>query len=79
MKEAMLYEQLLIKRFGFEIEKWRLTKDIRCPACGHTITIEGANSSKRFLFVPTHYLDAFFEVSRYVGDLETRRKGCFEG
>jgi len=33
--------ELLIKRFGFEIEKWRLTKDMRCPACGHTIAIKG--------------------------------------
>jgi len=33
--------ELLIKRFGFEIEKWRLTKDMRCPACGHTIAIRG--------------------------------------
>jgi len=33
--------ELLIKRFGFEIEKWRLAKDMRCPACGHTISIKG--------------------------------------
>ncbi len=33
--------ELLIKRFGFEIEKWRLTKDMRCPACGHTVAIKG--------------------------------------
>jgi len=33
--------ELLIKRFGFEIEKWRLTKDVRCPACGHTIALKG--------------------------------------
>jgi len=33
--------ELLIKRFGFEIEKWRLTKDVRCPACGYDIAIKG--------------------------------------
>ncbi len=33
--------ELLIKRFSFEIEKWRVTKNMRCPACGHTIAIEG--------------------------------------
>jgi len=33
--------EFLINRFGFEIEKWRLTKDMRCPACGYTISIKG--------------------------------------
>jgi len=33
--------ELLIKRFGFEIVKWNLTKDMRCPACGHNIPIKG--------------------------------------
>jgi len=33
--------ELVIKRFGFEIENWRLTKDMRCPACGHNIAIKG--------------------------------------
>ncbi len=33
--------ELLIKRFGFEITKWNLTKDTRCPACGHEIPIKG--------------------------------------
>ena len=34
-------QELLIKRFGFEVEKWHLTKDMCCPACGHKIAIKG--------------------------------------
>jgi len=34
--------ELLIKRFSFEIAKWNLTKDMRCPACGQNIPITGA-------------------------------------
>jgi pyruvate formate lyase activating enzyme len=33
--------ELLIKRFSFEITKWNLTKDMRCPVCGHAIPIKG--------------------------------------
>jgi pyruvate formate lyase activating enzyme len=33
--------ELLIKRFSFEIVKWNLTKDMRCPACGQNIPIKG--------------------------------------
>jgi pyruvate formate lyase activating enzyme len=33
--------ELLIKRFSFEITKWNLTKDMRCPACGREIPIKG--------------------------------------
>ena len=33
--------ELLIRRFGFEIVKWNLTKDMRCPACAHEIPIKG--------------------------------------
>ncbi len=33
--------ELLIKRFSFDIVKWNLTKDMRCPACGHNIPIKG--------------------------------------
>jgi len=33
--------ELLIKRFGFDIVKWNLAKDMRCPACGHNIPIKG--------------------------------------
>lgn len=32
---------LLIKRFSFEIVKWRLTEEMRCPECGHGIAIQG--------------------------------------
>ena len=32
---------LLIKRFSFEIVKWHLTKDMRCPECGQNIAIKG--------------------------------------
>jgi len=33
--------ELLIKRFSFEIVKWNLTKDMRCPNCGQSIPIKG--------------------------------------
>jgi len=33
--------ELLIKRFSFEIAKWNLTKDMRCQACGQEIPIKG--------------------------------------
>jgi pyruvate formate lyase activating enzyme len=33
--------ELLIKRHSFEITKWNLTKDMRCPVCNHNIPIIG--------------------------------------
>lgn len=33
--------ELVIKRFSFDIVKWHLTKDMRCPACGQKIAIRG--------------------------------------
>ena len=33
--------ELLIKRFSFEIARWNLTKDMRCPVCGYAIPIRG--------------------------------------
>ena len=33
--------ELLIKRFSFEITKWNLTKDMCCTACGQEIPIKG--------------------------------------
>jgi pyruvate formate lyase activating enzyme len=33
--------ELLIKRFSFEITKWNLAKDMRCPVCGQQIPIKG--------------------------------------
>jgi pyruvate formate lyase activating enzyme len=33
--------ELLIKRFSFEIARWNLTKDMRCPVCGFAIPIRG--------------------------------------
>ncbi|MGA9388465.1 MAG: AmmeMemoRadiSam system radical SAM enzyme, partial [Candidatus Bathyarchaeia archaeon] len=33
--------EMLIKRYNFEITKWNLTKDMRCPVCGHEIPIKG--------------------------------------
>ena len=32
---------LIIKRFSFEIVKWHLTKDMKCPECGRAIAIKG--------------------------------------
>jgi pyruvate formate lyase activating enzyme len=34
-------QELLIKRFSFEIIKWHLTEDMHCPACGEPIAIRG--------------------------------------
>ncbi|MDH7563974.1 MAG: AmmeMemoRadiSam system radical SAM enzyme [Candidatus Bathyarchaeota archaeon] len=34
--------ELVVKRFGFEITKWSLTRDMRCPVCGHQIPIRGS-------------------------------------
>jgi len=33
--------ELLIKRYGFEITQWNLTSDMRCPVCGQQIPIKG--------------------------------------
>jgi len=33
--------ELLIKRFSFEITRWNLTKDMRCPVCGREVPIKG--------------------------------------
>ena len=33
--------ELVVKRYSFEIVKWNLTKDMRCPACGYNIAIKG--------------------------------------
>ncbi|MBT0160273.1 AmmeMemoRadiSam system radical SAM enzyme [Candidatus Bathyarchaeota archaeon A05DMB-2] len=34
-------DELLIKRYSFEITRWNLTKDMRCPVCGTVIPIKG--------------------------------------
>jgi pyruvate formate lyase activating enzyme len=31
----------VIKRYSYEITRWNLTKDMRCPVCGHNIPIKG--------------------------------------
>jgi len=33
--------EAVIKRYSFEIAKWNLTKDMRCPVCGTAIPIKG--------------------------------------
>ena len=33
--------ELLIKRYSFEVTHWNLTKDMRCPVCSHLIPIKG--------------------------------------
>jgi pyruvate formate lyase activating enzyme len=33
--------ELLIKRFSFDITQWNLTSDMRCPVCGQQIPIKG--------------------------------------
>ena len=42
--------ELLIKRFSFEITKWNLTKDMRCPACGQEIPIKGKLHSSGYAY-----------------------------
>jgi DNA-directed RNA polymerase subunit RPC12/RpoP len=32
---------MVIKRYSFAITRWNLTKDFRCPVCGHDIAIKG--------------------------------------
>ncbi len=34
-------QELLIKRYGFEVMRWNITGDMRCPKCGHKIAIKG--------------------------------------
>jgi len=33
--------ETVIKRYSFTITRWNLTKDMRCPVCGHDIPIKG--------------------------------------
>jgi pyruvate formate lyase activating enzyme len=33
--------ELVVKRFGFEVVRWNLGKDMRCPVCGTQIAIKG--------------------------------------
>jgi pyruvate formate lyase activating enzyme len=33
--------ELLIKRYSFEITRWNLTKGMQCPVCSHQIPIKG--------------------------------------
>jgi len=33
--------EMLIKRYGFDVTRWSLTDDMRCPNCGIQIAIEG--------------------------------------
>ncbi len=33
--------EVVIKRYSFEITEWNLTKDMRCPVCGQDIPIKG--------------------------------------
>jgi len=42
--------ELLIKRFSFEITKWNLTKDMRCPTCGQETSIKGRLHASGYSF-----------------------------
>ncbi len=33
--------EMLIKRYGFDVTRWNLTNDMRCPNCGTQIAIKG--------------------------------------
>src|SRR5271157_3014220 len=39
--------EILIKRYSFMIIRWNLTKDMRCPVCGHEIPIQGRLHTSR--------------------------------
>ncbi len=34
-------QELLIRRFGFDIAKWNITENMQCPKCGKHIAIQG--------------------------------------
>ncbi|HIE14231.1 TPA: radical SAM protein [Candidatus Bathyarchaeota archaeon] len=42
--------ELLIGRYGFDITRWRITEDMRCPACGEQIPIKGKYYREGFSF-----------------------------
>jgi len=42
--------ELVVKRFSFEIVRWNLTKDMRCPKCGNTIAIKGKFEPSSFSY-----------------------------
>ena len=42
--------ELLIKRFSFDVTKWRLNKDMRCPSCGYKIAIKGEFHQGGFMY-----------------------------
>jgi len=44
-------KELLIKRFSFEIVKWNLTEDMRCPKCGENIAIKGRFHKSGFSYL----------------------------
>jgi len=34
-------QELLIRRYGFDVSRWNITDDMRCPKCGKQIAIKG--------------------------------------
>lgn len=34
-------QELLIKRYGFEVMRWNITGDMQCPKCGYKIAVKG--------------------------------------
>jgi len=34
-------QELLIKRYGFDVVRWNITEEMRCPKCGRQIAIKG--------------------------------------
>jgi pyruvate formate lyase activating enzyme len=43
-------DEVVIKRQNFEITKWNLTADMKCPVCGQAIPIEGQFHSSNSAF-----------------------------
>ncbi len=47
---------LVIRRYGFAIVEWRLTKDNRCPRCGYKLNIKGTYRPRGYnLPIPVFY------------------------
>ena len=42
--------ELLIRRYGFDVVRWNITSDMKCPNCGRSIPIKGKHHKGGYLF-----------------------------
>jgi pyruvate formate lyase activating enzyme len=42
--------ELVVKRFSFEVVRWNLTKDLRCPVCGKDILMKGRLHARGYAY-----------------------------